>query len=283
MAQSHIVNQDRFITWVVVAAVLHGILIWGVSFVNPAKSQATKSLDVTLSVQDDKERNDEADFIAQTNQQGSGTELEVLAPQTNKLSELQSNQVQNNTNQSLMMPANQQVEQFYVSVVASDWALPTQEQTSEAIEEFDGEDSELSLPEQAESLRAKLREQVQMLASQPKQRILTAASTKSADEAEYLNNWLTMVEEIGNQNYPAEATRRQLEGVVRVMVVIYPDGSLKGMEISESSGYSVLDEAAKRIVRLAEPFPAFTPSMNEFDELAIIRSWKFEVNLSLDK
>jgi periplasmic protein TonB len=274
---------DRLIAWVFVATIFHVFLLFGISFVQLPKNTPSNSLDVTLAIQDDKVDNPDADFIAQSNQLGSGTELDVLAPKTNKEADSAANTAENNSNQALLLPDAQKAHEFFVSVISSDWKIEQPKDNDLDIEDKIGEDQDLSLPQQAESLRAQLRQSVQELAAQPKKRILTAASTKSSDEAEYLNNWLSMVENVGNLNYPYEIKRRRLEGVVRVLVSINPDGSLNGIEIRESSGSSLIDESAKRIVRLAEPFPPFSNSMNEFDVVEIIRSWKFEIDLSLDK
>jgi len=49
------------------------------------------------------------------------------------------------------------------------------------------------------------------------------------------------------------------------------------VEILNSSGSKVLDDAAIRIVRLSAPFAPFPPEMREdVDQLEIIRTWSFE-------
>jgi protein TonB len=48
------------------------------------------------------------------------------------------------------------------------------------------------------------------------------------------------------------------------------------ININRSSGHSVLDEAAERIVRLAAPFAPFPPNIRrDTDELEITRTWTF--------
>ena len=54
------------------------------------------------------------------------------------------------------------------------------------------------------------------------------------------------------------------------------DGTVKELAILESSGSTVLDDAAIRIVRMAAPFAPFPDSLKEnVDELEIIRTWVF--------
>lgn len=55
-----------------------------------------------------------------------------------------------------------------------------------------------------------------------------------------------------------------------------PNGYVDGIEVLQSSGVRILDDAAMRIVRLAEPFQTFPPELaDEVDKLEIIRTWQF--------
>ncbi len=53
------------------------------------------------------------------------------------------------------------------------------------------------------------------------------------------------------------------------------DGSLLSVDIIQSSGYRLLDDAAVRIVRLSAPFPP-VPKHADYDELYITRTWEFQ-------
>ena len=52
-------------------------------------------------------------------------------------------------------------------------------------------------------------------------------------------------------------------------------GNVKSVDVIQSSGHKVLDDAAIRMVRLAEPFPALPESEEQVDELYISRTWQF--------
>jgi len=68
-----------------------------------------------------------------------------------------------------------------------------------------------------------------------------------------------------------------LQGKLRLLVALRPDGSVENIEILRSSGHRELDEGAIRIVQLAAPFQSFPVEMRkEVDRLEIIRTWKFE-------
>ena len=53
------------------------------------------------------------------------------------------------------------------------------------------------------------------------------------------------------------------------------DGSLSSVDIVQSSGFKLLDEAAMRIVRLAAPCPPL-PSNMDYDALYLTRTWEFQ-------
>jgi protein TonB len=69
------------------------------------------------------------------------------------------------------------------------------------------------------------------------------------------------IELVGNLNYPREAKARQLSGMVQLVVVILPDGTVKKISIASRSGSRILDQAAVRSVRHASPFRAFPPEL----------------------
>ena len=97
----------------------------------------------------------------------------------------------------------------------------------------------------------------------------------SAVEAQYVEDWRLKVQRVGNLNYP-EAARGKLYGSLVLTVEINSDGSLHSVEVSRSSGQKVLDDAAKRIVRLAAPYGAFSAGMKQTtDILSITRTWTF--------
>lgn len=127
-------------------------------------------------------------------------------------------------------------------------------------------------------LNAKLVEDTAAFANRPRRKAISA-STKEYKYASYLETWRRKVEAIGNLNYPEEARRRKLYGNLILQVGVRADGSLEEVRVLRSSGSTILDEAAVRIVHLAAPFAPFPPDIRrETDFLDITRTWQFLSN-----
>ena len=93
--------------------------------------------------------------------------------------------------------------------------------------------------------------------------------------AQYVEDWRQKIERIGNLNYPAAAKGR-LYGSLVLTVIIRANGDLERVEVSRSSGQSLLDDAARRIVQMAAPYGAFPESIRrDTDVLEITRTWTF--------
>jgi protein TonB len=93
--------------------------------------------------------------------------------------------------------------------------------------------------------------------------------------AQYVEDWRQKVERVGNLNYPEAAKGRHYGNLV-LTVIIRNDGELERVEINRSSGKRVLDDAAKRIVEMAAPYPAFPEAIRrDTDILEITRTWTF--------
>lgn len=93
--------------------------------------------------------------------------------------------------------------------------------------------------------------------------------------AQYVEDWRQKIERIGNLNYP-DAARGKLYGNLVLTVVIKANGDLDRVEVNRSSGQPLLDDAARRIVRMASPFAAFPENIRrDTDIIEITRTWTF--------
>ena len=93
--------------------------------------------------------------------------------------------------------------------------------------------------------------------------------------AQYVEDWRQKIERIGNLNYP-DAAKGRLYGSLVLTVIIRANGDLERVEVNRSSGNTLLDDAARRIVQMAAPFAAFPDSIRrDTDVLEITRTWTF--------
>ncbi len=313
MAQSafqpgQVSSIDRFGFTLFVAVAIHALIILGLAFDTEPPAPAAKTLEVTLAQFRSDKAPDKADFIAQQNQVGSGEQLQKTLPTTREVAPFQNNQaaaiapgIQPSQQEAITAP--QPVTELSIEVinemvatadqpVASDQPeqITTQAESERAVlnrnkaqpkesaQASTGLSSSLLARSlEIASLEAKLDTIRQERAHAPRVRRLTSASTRESFDAQYLDSWRRKVERIGNINYPEQARRRQLYGNLRLLVVIQPDGSLARVDVLKSSGHKLLDDAAKRIVRLAAPYAPFPPQLRkQADQVEIIRTWKFE-------
>jgi protein TonB len=306
MAAPAVSAFDRFGFTLFFATALHAITIIGITFTADDKTPPQKTIEVTLAQFDQKEVPKKADFIAQANQQGSGRNEDKALPATNQQAEFQDKKInEQSARLNPLVASSVSPEQPKPDVKKPDkkaettaQAQPVKKQviTTQAnkIEKVTTK-TEQPKPQKAASpppgvstsllarslemasLQADLDSHRELMAKKPRVKRLTSASTKKREDALYLDNWRKKIEHIGNLNYPDEARKNKLYGSLRLLVAIHPDGSVKDIEILESSGRKILDDAAVRIVRLAAPFQPFPVEMKKnTDLLEIIRTWKFE-------
>ena len=94
--------------------------------------------------------------------------------------------------------------------------------------------------------------------------------------AQYVDSWRLKIERVGNLNYPTEARRKKIYGTLQLTVAIKADGEVEDIQVNRSSGSKLLDDAAKRIVRLAAPYDRFPDNVKrDTDVLHITRTWMF--------
>jgi protein TonB len=276
MATLTVTPRDRLTFTLFLAASLHAAVILGIGF-SADEPTTSPTIEVTLAQYSDPEAPDDADFIAQSNQRGSGTEAQVLETTATQESDFHANELSEVVPEPL--PRTEAIEFRQRELLATETAAEDQVTPREQVPEEEIVSpltaTNLSYDELAReiaSLEARIAQEQQARAKSPRVKRLTSVSTRSATEAAYLNAWRQKVERIGNANYPDGG----VYGNLRLLVVLRYDGVLKEVRVLESSGVKSLDDAALRIVRLAAPYPDFPVEMRkEYDELEIIRTWQF--------
>jgi periplasmic protein TonB len=277
--------SDRLSFTLFVAIAMHALLIFGVGFKLPKQVMGSQTLEITLATHQALKAPEQADFLAQHNQEGSGTEDKARQLTTERRADFADSQVRdvNPTPQVAAAVLNEQKTLKVISTAGESGQKAPQQKNPDAQNAeqpreglLDNQDA-LSL--EIASLQAKLDRQRQEYAKRPRIRTLTSVSTKESFDAKYLNEWGEKIERIGNRNYPQEALNQHITGNLRLSVVINPDGTLYEITILQSSGKRVLDDSARQIVRLASPFAKFPPEIRlQADRLQIIRTWKFEMS-----
>lgn len=285
MSAAVVTSSDRFMFTLFLAIVIHAVAILGVSFqAQERNNNLSKTLEVTLASYKSNEAPEKADFIAQENQQGSGTldEAKLLTTDTEAL--FQTNVINDTSLQEQLASAPKKVisQQPVVTTQSKSQfkALPQEKHSQKEVDLPDGPEKKL-LERSLEiaSLEAKLDSLRQSDTKRPRINRLTATSTMKASDAYYVNSWRRRIEENGARNYPREAESCIDSCRLRLLVSINPNGTINELRVLESSGRKVLDEAAIRIVRMSAPFPPFTEEMKQTtDILEIIRTWQFKGN-----
>jgi len=266
-----------------ISIVLHLVLVLGIGFTAYQNNTIPPTLEITLAQHSSLDVPEQADYLAQHNQQASGTLEQRKELTTDSSAEFADTRI--NTVKPVPTIQTTSLEKHEEKPVVSTTTPQAQHSTAKP-EELNPEERVAIKGEQrtvvdytAElaSLQAKLDRQRQQFAKRPRVKTLTSAATKSSMDAEYLYRWQEKIEMLGNLHYPEEARRKKLYGELRLLVTLLPNGNVAKIELLKSSGHVVLDQAAMRIVRLAAPFPPFPDAMKrEVDRLEIIRTWRFE-------
>jgi protein TonB len=234
------------------AIVVHIVMLLSIRFdispTNPPTSKQT--IDISLIVPASPLKPEQADSLTPTNQQASN------------------NKVQNR------QASKQQAK-----------PKPTKKQSPPVITQKKPQKHQAAKPDLAKLLTSAQQEiglltsaidiGTQAASSQLKRKTINAR-TQDYKYAAYLDAWRKKIERVGNLNYPGEARRKNLYGSLRLQVAVRADGSLEAVRLLRSSGHAILDEAAKKIVRLAAPFAPFPENVRqEVDILDITRTWQF--------
>ena len=298
----HHLNRESFAFMLFIATAVHGVLLLALSFSFPEREPPRQTLDVTLAQYPQQDAPDNPDFIAQHNQKGSGTSDQASTPATTEMAPLASETPKPQAAQRTPAPRQpaqppapeprpgNSVEQQESSASGQKAVVAVQrERRPQASQPRPQQAAAAPPPVSASSTSllnralemASLQAQVDLeretLARKPRVLRLTSAETRAHKYATYLDNWRRRVETVGNMNYPEQARSQGLQGKLRLLVALRPDGSVENIEILKSSGHPVLDQSAIRIVQLAAPFQSFPVEMRkEVDRLEIIRTWKFE-------
>ena len=255
------------------AAAVHACLIFGMAIGSEEPESSIADLEITLVTHYSEEAPEDADFWAQQNQEASGTEEEALML-TSEMTDATPGE--NNAEGAEMLQSRLAAETPGAQVVTT-----VADSIDEVRADLDAEEEEVASQVEEEIARreaiaARLDVLQQDYAKRPRIGTLTSVSAKAREDAAYQLHLQDRIISNGNANYPTASLEQEVFGSLRLMLTILQDGTLESMEILESSGELVLDQAALEIARASAPFQSFPADTAErYDKIVFIRTWQF--------
>jgi len=266
-------ERDRLATTLFMAAVLHGMLIAGISFTGDGAPADAPGLEVAPTEPGgrDEPRQQPAAYIGETAQRGAGTTRERVAAQTPAGATPGEGGREASGAGSDAEPASDAADavigssatRLRVRFVAA----------PEAATEARAAGDTLALPYAGEPLTvaAQLSGPALPVAD------LLRADTEASVIAPYLESWRAKVERLGTLNYPAIARRLETRISPVLGVELAADGRLVAVAVQRSSGFADVDQAAIEILKLASPFDPFPRDLaRRYPRLRFAYEWRFD-------
>lgn len=277
-AYPNISAVDRLGFTVFLAIALH-VMLASTDFLPEDPQPAPSTIEITLSRFDDQEAPEKAEFVAATNQLGSGSEQAETEITTTSRSQEQNMLVQESFSPAQQTKVEKQEAKPVVTTRESVrpqsdlFDLPSE---AAALEQPKPQKSILERSLEIAQLEASLDNQIRNYAKRPRVTRLTAASTMKAIDARYVEAVVARIERVGKLHFPTDRGGKKLYGKPRVAISIYADGSIKSIEVLQSSGNLVLDSKTKDIVHRAAPFAPFPKEVRkDRDVLELIRTFSY--------
>ena len=260
---------------VVLATILHVIPLT-LSFAMPEPSEAS-SKEIAIAIRPSEQKVDKSDFLAQADQQGSGKFREVhrMSSELPVQSEDQTAGEQAlQSEEKIQQKRELQFEEKVLMTVLSWQKEAEQNKRKKALEDLQSQFQAKAA--MVASLEAQYLKRQQNFSRQQRIKTVDGIQAKQDASAAYLDKFREKVELFGNRYYPDVAKQQGLAGEVRLMVILNSKGGIRAISLIESSGHSILDEAAKDSVRRGAPFGRFDANMKDISELRIVRTWRFD-------
>lgn len=270
-------ESSRLGATLVLSALVHAMLVLGIGFAAEDAAPMVPTLDVILSQTRTELTPAQADFLAQANNQGGGEHdrsTRPTAPQAGPLPQPEDGLAPRPLRAQTPAPSPPP-DARVISSIRAEETVPTAQPTPDVApaplppgQEKIARDIEMA------RLAAEIQLRSQQYAKRPKRKFVSA-STKEYAWAQYLRGWVDRVERVGNLNYPDEARRRRIGGLVVISVGVRRDGSVESTRIIQSSNIPMLDNAAIRIVQLSAPYEPLPKTREDPDVLHVTRTWQF--------
>lgn len=270
--------RDRLTGTFLLSLIGYGVVVLGVGFTLNKAAPVNPTLDVILSPTASPAPPEQADFLAQANNQGGGDSVASQRPKDDQLSQLpqtQSGDAPMALQAQQTPPEPEAVQRVLTSQSASTLSQSRGQEPNPNSTEPLSPGQELVEQSLVLAKLANEYNQKQTLQARRSRHKYITASTREYAYAQYMNDWVRRVERIGNANNPQQALINRLNGQLILTVAIRRDGRIEGITVVKSSGNKVLDKAAVDIVRLSEPFAALPQTVENPNALYITRTWQF--------
>jgi protein TonB len=266
--------NDRMLTTCFLAALLHGIVILGVTFGSSSGKSADEGapgLEVILVNEraPSVAKNPNAHYLSERTQLGSGNTLKRERSLVPKSSLMPVDRIG--------IPSGDGLSQERSGADTGEDELVATHSPSQKILYFasnsaakDASELPLLLEKRPDLAMTPNDDGIELrLRGEAKHQLWIAADTRESDVAVYLDSWRRKIERVGTMNFPDVARREKLSGTPVIEVTIGADGRL-------SSGHAEIDEAAMRILKLAAPYDPFPSELSlKHDEIRIAYEWQF--------
>ncbi len=269
-------ERDRLATTLFLAAVLHGMLIAGISFSVDGGPGDAPGLEVAPTERGarDEARDAPAAYIGASAQRGGGTTRERVAAELpdgaqaglggadagGAAANADSAAPQPETAEAVIGTSSSRLRLRFV-------AMP--QATTEA--RLAGDPVALPFAGEPLTVAATLSGPAMPVAD------LLRADTEASVIAPYLEAWRAKVERLGTLNYPAIARRLDTRISPVLGVELAADGRLVAVAVQRSSGFADIDQAAIEILKLASPFDPFPRELaRRHPTLRFAYEWRFD-------
>ncbi len=276
----HIATEQRRMRYAIsIALAAHLLVVSVVSFSGLGKPSQSPQIEVTLVTRSSERAPDEARHVADSNQLGSGDQSQRDAVSSPDNAPPLPNPAQQQAAPPQANNPQRASGELLSSVAAAPRSVTPREQRDQQVTSAGVQPDALQEEQNLAALQAPPERELVAQSREPRVRRLTGVSAKQAADAAYLLDWRRRLEAVGNKYYPEASIRYGMYGDLKLLVAIRSDGHLEGVQILDSSGYAVLDEAAIKIVRMAAPYAPFPAELAATtDRLEIVRTWQFREN-----
>lgn len=271
---------DRLPPMLFLAALVHGILIIGVTFNAVIGDEFKDAISLEVTIVADPDTNvlepDRAEYLAQASQEGAGNTQEQARPRARAESTVPVDNIGTETGDNL--------EDVSEAEIFADQVLSVRAEQDFAVADKPRED-----PSPEDLTAANLEAGIELTMPLPQddvtdlairddnpRELVTSVDTKESKIAGYLSSWKTKIETIGIKYFPDEAMVDGITGSPTLEVTINSSGQLEQVFVRHSSGSKTLDQIALSILRRAAPFDPFPEAIRvDYDHLRFAYKWQF--------